>query len=460
MSSLRRSTPSQHGVRASGIMAFLDALERRSDVDPHGLMILRHGAVVAEGWWAPYTAHRVQLLYSVSKTFLSTAVGFAVAEGLFSLDDAIADHFPEFRDGVPAASRAIRIRDALAMASGHDTDMATVAIETDPVEPVRGFLLHAPEHEPGTWFAYNQLATFSVATILQRAAGTDLVDYLRPRLLDPLGIGPVSWQQYPPGRSLGFSGLFATVEAIAKLGQLHLDDGRWEGVQLLPEKWAAEVRTRRVATDSEPNPDWRQGYGYQVWLSRHGYRADGAYGQFCLVLPAQGAVVALTSASQDTQSVLDAVWQHLLPAFAETGDGTHADELLADRLRSLSLRPTEGDVVAAAVVPDEWAGQGLTARRVNDGAIALSDGAVTVELNPASGWVTSEGDATTPPVAVSGGWSADAAHLDVLFLESPHRLYLDLWPDGSLSHEWVTAPLLGFQPGAPILGQQAPRPLR
>ena len=128
MSGLRRSTPSQHGVRASGIMAFLDALERRSDMDPHGVMVLRHGAVVAEGWWAPFTADRVQLLYSLSKTFLSTAVGFALAEGLFALDDAIADHFPEFRDSLPAASRAIRIRDALAMASGHDADMATIAI--------------------------------------------------------------------------------------------------------------------------------------------------------------------------------------------------------------------------------------------------------------------------------------------------------------------------------------------
>ncbi len=213
---LPRSTPSAQGVAASGVTAFVDALEQHPGIDPHGVMLVRHGHVVAEGWWAPYSADRVHLLYSLSKTFMSTAVGFAVQEGLLSLDDAVADHFPEFRDELPEASRRILVRHALAMASGHDAEMVQAAFGADPVEPVRGFLLHAPEHEPGSWFAYNQPANYTVAAILQRAAGTDLVSYLRPRLLDPLGVGPVGWQEYPPGRSLGFSGLHATTEAIAR----------------------------------------------------------------------------------------------------------------------------------------------------------------------------------------------------------------------------------------------------
>lgn len=454
---LPRSTPSAQGVAASGVTAFVDALEQHPGIDPHGVMLVRHGHVVAEGWWAPYSADRVHLLYSLSKTFMSTAVGFAVQEGLLSLDDAVADHFPEFRDELPEASRRILVRHALAMASGHDAEMVQAAFGADPVEPVRGFLLHAPEHEPGSWFAYNQPANYTVAAILQRAAGTDLVSYLRPRLLDPLGVGPVGWQEYPPGRSLGFSGLHATTEAIAKLGLLHLDDGVWEGEQLLPEGWAAAVRTNRVSTARETNADWAQGYGYQVWMARHGYRGDGAYGQFMVILPEQDVVLAINSAEVDMQAVLDAAWAHLLPAFGEQGDGAEADAALAARLADLELPATTGAAAPTGTVPGTWAGSGLTASREGDG-VTLTDPRITLTVPlGATGWTVIEG-ADAPPVAVSGGWAGDTAHLDLLFLESPHRLFVDLLPDGSIAARWGTTPL-DFQPEATTLDQRAPRPL-
>jgi CubicO group peptidase (beta-lactamase class C family) len=453
-----RSTPSAQGVAASGIAAFLDALEQRPGLDPHSVMVVRHGHVVAEGWWAPYSPDRLHLLYSLSKTFLSTAVGFAVQEGLLTLDDAVADHFPEFRDELPEASRRILVRHALAMASGHDAEMAQIAIQTDPLEPVRGFLLHAPQHEPGTWFAYNQPANYVVAAILQRAAGTDLVSYLRPRLLDPLDIPPVSWQQYPAGRALGFSGLHATTETIAKLGLLHLDDGVWEGRQLLPEGWAAEVRTRRIGTDREVNPDWAQGYGFQVWMARHGYRGDGAYGQFAVILPEHDAVLAITSATEDMQAVLDAAWTHLLPAFGEDGEGAEADAALADRLADAQLPASGGAAEPTGDVPETWSGSGLTAALGDDGVV-IADDAITLTLPvDGEGWTVVEGDDTAPPVAVSGGWDGAALHLDVAFLESPHRLAVDLRPDGSIVTVWGTVPL-DFAFTGTILGQGAPRPL-
>ncbi|MGT2426221.1 serine hydrolase domain-containing protein [Amnibacterium kyonggiense] len=455
--SLPRSTPSAQGVAASGVAAFLDALEALPGVDPHGLIVVRHGHVVAEGWWAPYTPDRVHLLYSLSKTFLSTAVGFAVQEGLLSLDDAVADHFPEFRDELPEASRRILVRHALAMASGHDVDMAQIALVTDPAEPVRGFLLHAPEHEPGEWFTYNQPANYSVAAIVQRAAGTDLVSYLRPRLLDPLGVPPVSWQEHPAGRALGFSGLHATTEAIAALGLLHLQDGVWEGRQLLPEGWAAEVRTKRVDTDREANPDWAQGYGFQVWMARHGYRGDGAYGQYCLILPEQDAVIALNSAEVDMQAVLDVVWEHLLPALDAGGEGAEADAGLADRLGRLVLPPGSGAAQPAGTVPDRWQGAGLSAERTADGVV-LQDAVTAVTLPVgAPGWTVVD-DGRGPAVAVSGGWDGDVLRLDLAFLESPHRLAVDLSPDGAIERRWGTTPL-DFTPSAAILDQRAPRPL-
>lgn len=452
-----RSTPSAQGVAASGVAAFVDALERHPGIDPHSLMVVRHGHVVAEGWWAPYTSERLHLLYSLSKTFMSTAVGFAVQEGLLSLDDAVADHFPEFRDELPEASRKILVRHALAMASGHATEMAQVAITTDPLEPVRGFLLHAPEHAPGSWFAYNQPANYTVAAILQRAAGTDLVGYLRPRLFDPLGIPPVSWQQYPAGRSLGFTGLHATTETIAKLGLLHLQDGVWEAKQLLPEGWAAEVRTKRIDTDREVNPDWAQGYGYQVWMARHGYRADGAYGQFCMILPEHDVVLAITSAEDDMQAVVDAAWAHLLPAFDAQGDEA-ADAALAERLAALALPASEGAAAAFGATPVRWEGAGLTAALSGD-EVQLADGTVTLTVPVgAAGWTVQEGDDANPPVAVSGGWQGDVLQLDLAFLESPHRLHLDLLADGRIASRWGTTPL-DFGMLGSTLGQAAPRPL-
>ena len=304
--------------------------------------------------------------------------------------------------------------------------------------------------------------------MLQRTAGTDLVSYLRPRLLDPLGIGPVSWQQYPPGRSLGFSGLHATTEAIAKLCLLHLQDGVWEGEQLLPEGWAAEVRTPRIPTPNEGTADWQQGYGYQVWIARHGYRGDGAFGQLGIILPEHDVVIATTMATDQVQVVLDAAWEHLLPAFTDAPlDDAAADAALAARLASLELPPTAG--AAQPSDPDDWAGEyrstdavPFTARleRAGDGwQAALDDAAVrlTVPVGVA-GWTVLDDAPDAPPVGVSGGWTGDVLHLDLAFLESPHRLHLELRAaDRSIALHWAAQPL-GAVVGESPLNQWAPRP--
>ena len=460
MTALPRSSPAAEGVASRGIAAFVDALEAHPSLDPHGMVLLRHGRVIAEGWWSPYTAERPHLLYSLSKTFTSTAVGFAIEEGLLGLDDPLVQHFPAFATEVPEASRAIRVRDALAMATGHRQEMIQVAVGTDPREPVRGFLLHPPEVAPGTLFTYNQPATYSVAAIVQQAAGQDLVSYLRPRLLDPLGIGPVSWQQHPPGRSIGFSGLHARTEDIAKLGLLHLRDGMWQGRRVLPEGWAAQVREKRVENPSQPEEDWRQGYGFQVWMARHGYRGDGAYGQFCVILPEQDAVLATTLATEDMQAVLDAAWTHLLPAMADGADvDPAADQALAARLADLRLTPTEGAAAPDGSPVADHRGFDLTAHRSDSGSIHLEDGVGHLVLPPpAPGWTVVDDDPSQSPVAVSGGWDGDVRRIDVLFLESPHRLHLDLLPDGAIRGRWGTAPL-GLLAGQPLLEQRAPLPL-
>jgi CubicO group peptidase (beta-lactamase class C family) len=283
---LPRSTSVDQNVDPAAVLAFVDAVDADPTVEVHSLMVVRHGHVVAEGWWAPHTPERTRLLYSLSKSFTSAALGIALQEGLVDLDDPVVSHFPEFETEITdLRSRAVRVRHVASMASGHTRDMIDEAVTRDPQEPVRGFLLIPPEKEPGSIFAYNQPCTYSVASIVQRAAGMRLTEYLRPRLFDPLGIAEVGWLSWPPGRDQGFSGLFARTEDVAKLGQLFLQRGRWGDDQLIPESYVAQASSRQIDTANESNADWRQGYGFQFWMSRQGYRGDGAFGQFCVVLP-------------------------------------------------------------------------------------------------------------------------------------------------------------------------------
>lgn len=435
---LPSSAPAAQGVDASGVLAFLDALDAAPDIEPHSLMILRHGRLVASGWWAPYTPERPHLLYSISKSFTATAAGIAAGEGLIRLDDPVISYFPEFEaDITDPRSRAMLVRHVASMASGHESDAFFEARDRDREDLVRGFLLVPPPRDPGTVFAYNQPATFTLGAIVQRASGQSLTEYLRPRLLDPLGIGEVAWLSDRRGREFGFSGLHATTDAIARLGQLYLRGGVWEGERLLPEWWVAEAtRTQITNSGAMAGEDWQRGYGFKFWMSRHGYRGDGAFGQFCLVLPEQDAVIATTADTWDMQTLLNLVWEHLLPAFrpAPLADGEEADAALSERLAGLALPPTAG-MPAPPERADAWSGAAFTPAGGVCGhlpklsAIDLTPGAdgwaltLTEDGHPLrvplgeAGWTVTEG---TVPTAVSGGWTdADTLVTDIAFLETP-----------------------------------------
>ncbi|MEV6025847.1 serine hydrolase domain-containing protein [Streptomyces sp. NPDC052036] len=474
------STPAEQGVDARGIHAFLDAVEAAPDIEPHSLMILRHGRLVASGWWAPYTADRLHLLYSLSKSFTSTAAGVAVAEGLLDLDAPVISYFPEFEaDITDPRSRAMLVRHVASMASGHLAETNDEAFGTDRAEPVRGFLLIPPDRDPGTVFAYNQPATYTLAAIVQRCAGQSLTEYLRPRILDPLGIGEVAWTEHPRGRALGFSGLHATTDAIARLGLLYLQDGVWEGRRLLPSSWIAEATRPHISTaggtPEGDRSDWQHGYGFQFWMSRHGYRGDGAYGQFCVVLPQHDAVIATTAATGQMQKFLDAMWRHLLPAFGPDPLPGRADEdkALQHRLDGLALPPVAADP-APTTASGRWSGArltpegghcadqpGLTAAEISgpDGGwtVTLVEGDDRLVLSvPRSGWAVDEGRV---PTAVTGGWTdPDTLRLDVVFLETPHRLTVTGTLDadnpgaGTFTARWRTAPLHG----SPLRRNRAP----
>jgi CubicO group peptidase (beta-lactamase class C family) len=297
------------------ITAFMQAAHREVG-GLHGLVIYQHGKQIAEHHWAPYKKEDVHLLYSLSKSFCSTAAGLAIAEGFFSLDDTVISFFPEEISELPETISEnlakMRVRDLLCMGTGHDTDSTGSLFEAETC--VKGFFSHPVIHTPGTHFVYNSGATYMVSAIVTKTTGERLLDYLTPRLLAPLGIEGATWEQSPQGIDVGGWGMSVKTTDIAKFGQLYLQNGIWEGKQLLPEGWVADATRSHISNGDPNNPnDWHQGYGFQFWRCRHNaYRGDGAFGQYCVVMPDQDAVVAITSNVDNMQTVLNLAWDYFL----------------------------------------------------------------------------------------------------------------------------------------------------
>ncbi|MFD2081830.1 CubicO group peptidase, beta-lactamase class C family [Actinopolymorpha cephalotaxi] len=341
---LPRSAPEAQGIPSGALLDFVTALEERVDA-VHGFVLVRHGHVVAQGSWAPYPLNGSRMVFSLSKSFTSSAVGLAVDQGLLSVDDPVLKFFPDDApEEVSDHLDRMCVRHLLTMTTGHAADTAVVRT-TGERNWVRGILAKPVEHEPGTHFCYNSGASYLLSAIVQQVTGSMLLDYLRPRLLEPLGITDATWQTCPRGINTGGWGLTLRVGEIARFGQLYLQQGKWNDRQLIPREWVAEATSRQVGNDGEPEIDWRQGYGYQFWRCRNGaYRGDGAFGQYCLVMPEQDAVLAMIGGMTNMQGPLDLVWEHLLPAMGAeplpADDDSH--ERLERRLATLALPEPSG----------------------------------------------------------------------------------------------------------------------
>ena len=349
LASLPRSTPEAQGIPSAAIHAFVDAAERDLDV-LHSFMLLRHGQVVAEGWWEPYRPADPHMLFSLSKSFTSTAIGLLVAEGRLSVDDRVLAFFPGDAPPEPSAHlQAMHVRHLLTMTTGHAADTTGPMAEQRGRTWVQGFLAQPVEYAPGTHFLYNTGASYMLSAIVQKLTGRRMIDYLQPRLFAPLGITGPRWETSPQGIDVGGWGLSITTADIAAFGQLYLQKGMWQGARILPETWVDAATAPQVDNGPAYNPDWGQGYGYQFWRCRHNaYRGDGAFGQFCVVMPDQDAVLAITSGLDDMQPPLDLVWQHLLPAMgaAPLSDDEAAQAALTRKLASLQLRTPPGQALS------------------------------------------------------------------------------------------------------------------
>lgn len=315
---LPRKSPESQGVNAEGILNFLKATKELG-LEWHSFMLLRHGNVVAEGWWKPFEAANKHTLYSLSKSFTSSAIGFLVSEGKISVEDQVIKFFPA---ETPATAndnlKSMKVKHLLTMNTGHDSDtMPAIRLKPDQVW-VKTFLEHPVVHEPGTHFLYNTGATYILGAILYQVTGQTLEQYLAPRLFEPLDISGYDWEKSPQGLNTAGYGLRVSTEDIAKFGQFYLQKGKWNGKQLLPVSWIEEATSKQTTSQSGDN-DWSQGYGYQFWRCKPGfYRGDGAYGQFCMVMPEQDAVLVMTCESFNLQKTMDVAYQTILPAIAAT----------------------------------------------------------------------------------------------------------------------------------------------
>lgn len=342
---LPRSTPEEQGISSADILRYVEAADSQLDT-MNSFMLLRHGHVVAEGWWGPYAPEHPHILHSLSKSFTSTAVGIAIGEGRLSLDDTVLSFFPEHAPPNPSDFlMSMRVRDLLTMNSGQLADGISQILRREDGQWIRSFLETPVVLKPGTHFHYNTAATYMASAIVQKVTGETVLEYLQPRLFKPLGIENPIWGESPEGVTVGGFGLNLPTEDIARFGQLYLQRGEWNGQQLVPADWVDAATSFQTSNGSNPNSDWEQGYGYQFWMCRPGfYRGDGAHGQFCIVIPESDVVLAITSGERSMQDVMNVAWEYLVPIFkdAPLPEDKKEHEKLKQRLAGLKVKPQAG----------------------------------------------------------------------------------------------------------------------
>lgn len=431
-------------MSSRSIGALLDWFEE-SGVEGHSIMVVRHGHVVAEGWWTPYSADRPTLLYSVTKSFTSIAVGLVIADGLLALDDRVVDVLPDHvPDDVSEQGRRITVHHLLSMTVGHGTDSLLEAWEREPDDLVKGFLrVPFPEVEGGR-FVYDNATTFLLARIVERVSGRDLRELLDERLFRPMGIDHAEWDRVASGKAFGFHGLHLTTEAVAAFGEMLLRGGRWGDQQLVPREWVALAT--RPHTDIPPvEGDAARGYGYQFWISENGFYADGAFGQHCVVIPSLDLVVVVTSQNTSTSATPDAVWSCLAPGI-DRPESARDDEILADRLRRLSFPPVAGSAESGRSAKATIVAAADSALPVDSAVlVAPTDGGWRMHGDPFGavevgygGW--RESAPLGRPVVASGAWQGDTFVAELFVVTTPHRVRLVIDGDTATA-TWSTVPL-------------------
>ncbi len=318
---LPRSTPEEQGVPSGTIVRFFQMIEEKG-YDVHGLMMIRHGKVIAEHWWAPYAPQYQHAMYSATKTFTSVAIGFAAQEGLLNIEDKVISFFPDLLpDTISPQLAGLSVKHLLTMSVGHVSTQYAGSGESQ----IRSFLAAPFAHEPGTFFVYNITASHMLSRIITKVSGLSLYEYLKTHLFDPLGIEDVIWEMDNDGCNMGNGGSHMKTSDLAKMGLFLINKGKWNGQQLLDPAWIEEAASRHIIQNPELTPeeignaadDASQGYGYQIWLGRHhSYRAIGAQNQLIMVIPEYDFILVCHSGFGDETGLNNLIYD-MLPSMSD-----------------------------------------------------------------------------------------------------------------------------------------------
>jgi len=324
---LQRSTPEEQGIASKTIATFFQQVAEKG-YDVHGLMMLRHGKVIAEHWWAPYAPQYQHAMYSATKTFTGTAVGFAVQEGLLKIEDKVTSFFPDMLPATISPELAkLTVKHLLTMSVGH----ASTQYAGSGDSQVRSFLAAKFAFQPGTSFAYNITASHMLSHIITKVSGVSLYEFLKPRLLDPLGIEDVVWEMDNDGYNMGNGGTHMKTSDLAKMGLFIMNKGKWNGKQLLNSAWIEAATKPQILQHPEWTPeqienateDGSQGYGYQMWMGRrHTFRAIGGQNQLIMMIPE---------------------YDFILVCHSQIGDEAGFNKLIYDMLPSMSNQALKAD---------------------------------------------------------------------------------------------------------------------
>lgn len=311
---LEHTTPEAVGVDSKAITDFINEINEKK-LGLQSFTVVRHDKVCAQGFFKPYSKDIPHVLYSMSKSVTSTAIGFAVSEGLINLNDRVSDFFSEYPMSKRPFNRMITVRMLLTM---HTDKLITVLEEKENTDWINNFMGATFLLPPNTKFNYISENTFMLSAIISKVTGMSVLDYLYPRMFEPLGIEKPFWEADGQGNSAGGWGLYMKSEDIAKFFLPYIHDGRWiDGTQLIPEVWVREATRKQVNSVSDGFIDNMCGYGYQFWKNpiANSFRADGLFGQRCFMFPEYDALVVLNCGEAEDYKVMKVFWKYFPECF-------------------------------------------------------------------------------------------------------------------------------------------------
>ena len=400
-------------VAPEAVYGFIEAVEAE-DIAVNSFMLVVDGSIAAEGYWAPFQREDFSYLASLSKGYYSTAIGFAVQEGLLTLDDKVISFFPDdLPEVVSDRLAALTVRDMLRFRTGHTLDTARFMWSDQAESPEKMFFERPLEHEPGSHFLYNNGIPYMLGRIIEKVSGERFIDYIGKRLFEPLGIKCAAEDVKENDLSR------LQIESIARFGQFLLQKGEWNGEQLLNREWIeAATSWQGDSVGHMDEPDWLQGFGYMFWMCQHGFfRGDGSHCQFMVVMRELNAVLVITGSHQNYQKTLDVAYATLVAGLREgfEPESRVSGEELAARLAALEVR-------LPSVVPALEAGEYTLAFEVDENSPPKSWQVRVTESSVEFNY----GDAgvTTFPI---GSWDRAQLYEEMLFFDAENIYIRAAW---------------------------------